>query len=376
MNNERRRESREPTQVQRLFRQLVREWLWISLLLLPLTGLLSFNAETSHRNGSGAGGALVSVCLVAWVLGFIPASGVVGMWNEVWHVERRRSIGQRFVVFYSLITIAPALVGVSLFHLARVGLTQGFIGALGALASTWAALVFANKLLPATRVEWRAALVGGLVSALLFEVAKHLFSIYVAEIAFKKYAGMYGALGLIPILLVWIYYTWLVVLFGAEIAYAVQHLSELELFDRRAHNLEAEVLDRVNGLVAARFMIAVVEAWERGAPMTREALGRKLHLATETSERIARRLRDRKLIVELDGDPPAFVPARTPAEITLADVFAPFRGQDVVTPAVRAASKDPVDQALARLEQDRTASLASVTIESLVREESAAQKPG
>jgi len=78
MNNERRRESREPTQVQRLFRQLVREWLWISLLLLPLTGLLSFNAETSHRNGSGAWGALF-VCLSCRLCpGFVVATPKAG----------------------------------------------------------------------------------------------------------------------------------------------------------------------------------------------------------------------------------------------------------------------------------------------------------
>lgn len=47
MSNQRRRESREPTQVQRLFRQLVREWLWISLLLLPLTALLSLSSQST-----------------------------------------------------------------------------------------------------------------------------------------------------------------------------------------------------------------------------------------------------------------------------------------------------------------------------------------
>jgi two-component system phosphate regulon sensor histidine kinase PhoR len=83
MNNERRRESREPTQVQRLFRQLVREWLWISLLLLPLTGLLSFNEEISQRNGSGAWGALLSVCLVACVLGLLLLRPRLALWLTV-----------------------------------------------------------------------------------------------------------------------------------------------------------------------------------------------------------------------------------------------------------------------------------------------------
>lgn len=71
MTHQRRRESREPTQVQRLFRQMVREWLWISLLLLPLTALLSFGAQSSEPQGSATLGALLSVSLVACVLGLL-----------------------------------------------------------------------------------------------------------------------------------------------------------------------------------------------------------------------------------------------------------------------------------------------------------------
>lgn len=80
MSNQRRRESREPTQVQRLFRQLVREWLWISLLLLPLTALLSFSAQATP-NGPGA--ALLSVCLVACVLGLLLLRPRLALWTTV-----------------------------------------------------------------------------------------------------------------------------------------------------------------------------------------------------------------------------------------------------------------------------------------------------
>jgi membrane protein len=327
--------------------------------------------DWSSNVGIGTSGVFGVLAVV--LLGFLTASTVEKIWNDIWRAERARSIGQRFVVFYALITIVPALMGVSLFHLAQVGLTEGWVGGLGALGATWAGLTFANKLLPVTRVEWRAAAVGGLVSALLFELAKQLFRLYVAEIAFKKYAGIYGTLGLLPIVLLWIYYTWVVVLFGAEVAYALQHLPELELYDRRARRLEHEVLDKVNGLVAARFMVQIVEGWRSGAPYTREALSRKFHVAPEAAERIVRRLYERKLIVELDGDPPTFVPGKPPQEMTLADVMAPFRGADVLTPAVRAASRSAIDTALHKLEDDRTQKLREITVEQLVTAAAAEQ---
>lgn len=79
MSHPRRSESREPTQAQRLFRQLVREWLWISLLLLPVTALLSFSAQ-SARHGSSA---VLSVCLVACVLGLLLLRPHLALWTMV-----------------------------------------------------------------------------------------------------------------------------------------------------------------------------------------------------------------------------------------------------------------------------------------------------
>ena len=74
---QRRHESREPSQVQRLFRRLVREWLWISLVLLPLTALLSYRAQDNLHNPSPASGALLSVAMVAGVLGLL-------LWRPRW----------------------------------------------------------------------------------------------------------------------------------------------------------------------------------------------------------------------------------------------------------------------------------------------------
>lgn len=77
---ERRRESREPSQVQGLFRQLVREWVWISLFLLPLTALLSFSAQADQTNLSGMPGAALSVVLVASVLGLLLLRPRLALW--------------------------------------------------------------------------------------------------------------------------------------------------------------------------------------------------------------------------------------------------------------------------------------------------------
>ncbi|AXJ07896.1 histidine kinase [Pseudomonas fluorescens] len=80
MNNHRRHESRVPSQVQRLFRQLVREWVWISLVLLPLTALLSWRAQINLHDPAPLMGAGLSVAMVACVLGLLLWRPRLALW--------------------------------------------------------------------------------------------------------------------------------------------------------------------------------------------------------------------------------------------------------------------------------------------------------
>jgi membrane protein len=306
--------------------------------------------------------------LVTLLLSFLMFNSIENIFNDVWRVEKRRSLGQMFVVFYLLITIVPCLLGISLYHAARYGLTSGWWGALGALASTFGGLLFANKLLPATRVRWAPAAIGALLSALAFEAAKHLFRLYVAKVAFQKSLGVYGALGLVPLFLVWIYYSWLVILLGAEVAHTVQNLQHLERLDRRGRlSPENEIFEKVNGVVAARLLVAIVEAWIRGEKgVTRRSLASRFDLTEEAIDRIMRRLKDRDLVLEVDGDATGYLPARAPSEITLAEVFAPFRGADVLATR-KSGSASRLDEVLHELDEQSKGLTSGVTLDELLR---------
>jgi membrane protein len=325
--------------------------------------VLHLREWTSNARFSTAG--LIGVATLL-VLGYITITRAERIFSDIWRSGKKRKMGQRFVVFYALITLVPALFGVSLYVAARSGLTQGPLGWLGALAATCVGFTMVNKLLPTAVVRWRSALAAGLVTALLFELAKFAFSAYVVHVAFARYMGIYGPLALLPILLLWVYYTWLVVLLGAEVAYALQHLPELELYDRRGERVEDDMFTRVNGLVASRFMTAIVAGWRQGRPSTRDLLTRRFDLAPEAAQRVLGRLRDAGLVVEvMFEDEVAYLPGKPPAEVTLADVFAAFRDGDVVRLAARATSNDPLDRTLDRIDRGRQASLAEITLDSL-----------
>lgn len=304
------------------------------------------------------------------VLSFVMYVGVEQIFNDIWRVERRRSYGQQFLMFYAVVTIVPSLLAVSLLYAARTGITGGPLGSLVALAASFLALLFANKLLPATRVRWGPAAVGAMVSALLFEAAKQAFQLYVAKVAFQSYAGVYGALGLVPILLVWIYYSWLVVLLGAEIAHIVQNLHHLEGAERRSG--DREELARVSGLAATRMLCAIAERYRAGGRATpRDALVERFGVSEDTCERVLRRLREGGLVLEIDGDTCGYLPARPTADITLADVLALFRGADVSGRPGPGAPLSKLDRILAELDDAQRARAKAVSIEELTASDSA-----
>jgi membrane protein len=300
------------------------------------------------------------------VIAFVMWSNLEKILNHIWRAERRRSVAQKFVVFYATFTIGPLLLGVSLYQAARFGLTEGWSGLLFSVASSFLALFLCNWFLPATKVRVRPALIGAAVTTVLFEAAKHLFTLYVSEFAFERYSGVYGALAVAPIWLIWIYWSWLMLLLGAEVAHAAQNIRLLEQSERRGTlSLENELIQRVNGSMAARVMVAVSETYLAGDKvLSRQKIADRFDLSPDVVERLTQRLKDAHLLIEVAGDYTGFLPARPPSEITLASVLAAFRGEDN-TPRI-GATQSQLGMVLAEIDAGALARTQTITLEQLV----------
>ena len=146
--------------------------------------------------------------------------------NKIWRVENSRSVIQRLLSYWAVLTLSPLLMGASLSltsYLVSTAL-QGegnvaearvwFLGILPFLFETLA-FVLLYTVVPNKPIRFTHALIGGVVAAVLFEVTKRSFTWYISN--FHSYEIIYGALSSIPIFLLWIYLSWLVVLVGAEI---------------------------------------------------------------------------------------------------------------------------------------------------------------
>ncbi|HRI17485.1 MAG TPA: YihY family inner membrane protein, partial [Burkholderiaceae bacterium] len=147
--------------------------------------------------------------------------------NTIWRVRRMRSLGRRVLIYWSAATLGPLVfgLGLSVTSLA-VTSSRGVFGESSASVALildvlgfalLAALMTAMyRFVPNTPVRWRHAIAGGLFVALAFEIAKNVLAWYLARV--PTYSLVYGAFATVPILFIWIYTGWLIVLFGAVIA--------------------------------------------------------------------------------------------------------------------------------------------------------------
>lgn len=155
--------------------------------------------------------------------------------NDIWRVRRTRPIVQRVLVYWTLITVGPVLIGGSLSLTSwlvgqAVGLVGGLPGASVALLSvvpialTSLALSLLYLAMPNRRISARDAALGGLLGGLVFEGVKRAFTLYVAQ--FGTYKLVYGAFAVVPLFLLWIYVSWLVVILGAVVVAALPEWRE------------------------------------------------------------------------------------------------------------------------------------------------------
>ena len=257
--------------------------------------------------------------------------------NQVYHAPRGRSWPRRIITYWTLLTLGSILLCATFivgdqFKEWVTGLAQAQgIGVSSPLAITFAGFaltVLISTILlwlvyvtvPTARVHLRAALAGAFVAAVLWEAGKWGFTNYLIFSASSKYARLYGSIALIPLFLLWVYLTWLIVLFGLQVSYGIQMLgSWRELI---ADGDDGEQI--VDPLVVVPVMAHIADRFAHGRPSEMTEIAEQIGLPETLIGRILDLMIAASLLnrVESDGEVSAFALARPPSEIHLRDLFA------------------------------------------------------
>lgn len=210
--------------------------------------LLEFVSNTGKMSAVGGGFLFVAALMLI--------SNIDKNLNYIWRVQQKRRAVFSFSMYWMVLTLGPILVGASIAATSYVTslkiLESEAVSGVYNLLLRWLpfllslfAFVGLYLLVPNKKVRISHALIGAIVAALLFEASKKGFAAYITQ--FPSYQLIYGALAAIPILFVWVYLCWLIVLIGAEVTAALGEREQWCECEEMVHYAESLKTQQVEG---------------------------------------------------------------------------------------------------------------------------------
>lgn len=240
-------------------------------------------------------------------IGFLAVTALTTMltidhaFNTIWRVRQKRPLIRRLVIYWAVLTLAPLLVGVSLSLTSwLVSLSMGYakhtplfgVGALKILPVFLTTVAFAMlfRLVPNRYVPRTHALIGAVIAAMLFEAMNRIFGYYIAH--FNTYKLVYGAFASVPIFLLWIYLSWLTILFGAVIAASLSHWRTPSTRQTLA---SSELIDSL------RVMKLMFISFDQGKVITFPEMSKTLRIGYDKLELILEKLASADMVRKAEG---------------------------------------------------------------------------
>lgn len=222
--------------------------------------------------------------------------------NSIWSIAEDRKGASSFLLYWSVLTLGPLLMGsgmaVTSFVVSHklfldaadtLGVTAVFLQFLPLLTSSLAFMMLFH-FVPKTHVPLKNAWVGGLFTAVCFELAKWVFTQFVSQS--PSYQVVYGAFAAVPLFLLWIYISWNILLLGATLVMALQrYQSDWKRFNRNPF------------VVAMQVLQVLYSRWKTNQPLTLNELQEILSpLSTRLQRELMRVLQDNSLIVRVKNE--------------------------------------------------------------------------
>jgi membrane protein len=283
-----------------------------------------FIANTNTKALGGVGVAFLFLSALSLL------ANIEAAFNQIWGVKRNRGFFARFQVYWPLITLGPLLLGVSISATTAVIERAPFLNTLTLLTPFVAATLFFGllyRILPNAKVKTVPALIGGAAAGVLWVTAQRLFALYAKNAI--SYSQIYGSLAAIPLFILSVHVSWLVILFGANLVFAIQTAKSSELPGSDARELALRDRERLAMLVMAR----IAERFDGGKGPTRVSQLDDAGWPPSAIRKTIAELVQAGLIVEVeaaDPEDPGYLPGKPPPSMTERDVVGVMRGQAAV----------------------------------------------
>jgi membrane protein len=324
-------------------------------------------------------GALGSVGLVTLFITVLSLMGTIEeAFNHIWRVKSPRKLARRFSDYLSAILVGPVLIFAAVTITATLqsnAIVQALLSlqALGVVIlallrlvpylTLWGAFTFVYMFIPNTRVRLRSALVGGLVAAILWQTVGWGFAVFVASST--RYYVIYSSFAILLLFLLWLHVGWVIVLLGAQVTYAHQHihyfLGERDLLAQSAAGREK---------LALLMMLLVGRNFRHGlAPLSVAEIAVQLRIPAGIVEEFMVMFVAPRLVLPLAAED-TFVLGRDPATISIKEILDCVRnsGKSVKVPGPRGKEKEEsaVDDILLEVDQAAAQTLEGRNLQALI----------
>lgn len=263
------------------------------------------------------GGVIAGVGVVLLLWAVIKALGhIESALNAIWNIRTPRSWIRRVTNYIALLIILPTLLavgsGFAVYLVKHVeGYTPPFVMRLVPYVITWSLFTILYMAVPNTRVPFSAALFGGIVAGTAYSLWQWLYIEF--QIGVSTYGAIYGSFAALPLFLIWLQISWMIVLTGAEICYASQHVDAWE-FQHDIGKISPRY-QKVLGIYILNFVY--VEFIRDGSAVSAVSISDKLQIPISLTRKLLSYLLEAHLLFEVSG--PSYVPGRPPTKFSLFD---------------------------------------------------------
>jgi membrane protein len=293
--------------------------------------------------------------------------------NNIWKVNRSRSFFARLRTFTMVVVYSPILFFASVQFRRSVSFNFDFSGqfVLDLVPFFLMVLAFSTLIwfVPNTKVYFKHALLGGFISAILFEIERRGFSTYVQYSIQTQ--TVYGALGMLPLFLISLFLVAFFILIGAQVAYVMQNFRPLlrakRRWDRRVGDYKTYFTFRI-------LLDCIKSFAKRKAPPTIELLSRKYDLTEQQTAGIVKWLVHEKYLHQVGGVE-AYVPTQDFSFISVREMLEAIDNQNRKVPiAPDDFTRDYVDSLMKQLGKSDSSQLDALTFSELLDEIESGEK--